>query len=91
MSAKCIKCGSLAIGHLEQRYDETGKPLANFTPAVLGVDATTWQGIGLLEAYVCTDCGYLETYLKDPSATPFDKLKGFRWVNEPAPRRGAFR
>ena len=90
-SGKCIKCGSLAIGHLNRRFDDRGERGGTLSTAVLGIDGTTRQGAGPLEAFVCTECGYLETYVKDPGTVPFDKLLGFRWVNEPNARRGAFR
>lgn len=85
-SGKCIKCGSLAIGHLSRLFDDAGA-----TTSMLGVDIATRQGAGPLEAVVCTECGYLETYVKEPTAVRFDKLRGFTWVNEPNPRRGTFR
>jgi hypothetical protein len=37
-----------------------------------------------MEAYVCTSCGYIESYVKDPDKVPFEKLKHFSWVNPPA-------
>ena len=90
-SGKCIKCGSLAIGHLSRLFDETGERGAKFSTAMLGVDGTTRQGAGPLEACVCTECGYVETYVTEPAAVSFEKLQGFRWVNEPNARRGTFR
>jgi hypothetical protein len=35
---------------------------------------------GDFEAFICGDCGYFETYLKDPSAL-IRQLQGFRWLN----------
>lgn len=90
-SNKCIKCGSLAIGHVERRFDNTGDRKVGFTSAVLGVIGTTVQGVGVLEAFVCTECGYLETYVKDLAMVPFEQIRGFRWVNEPNAQRGGFR
>ena len=49
------------------------------------------MGAGMLEAFVCTECGYLETYVKDPTTVPFEKLRGFSWLNEPNAQRGTFR
>jgi len=31
------------------------------------------------EAYVCTECGYFEEYVKDPGAVPWEKLAPFHW------------
>jgi hypothetical protein len=90
-SNKCIKCGSLAIGHLERLYELTGDRKAGLPTSMLGVLGSTRQGAGPLEAYVCTECGYFETYVKAPATVPFHQLRGFRWVNEPNPQRGTFR
>ena len=58
---------------------------------MLGVLGNTRQGVGVLEAFVCTDCGYVETYVKDPSTVSFEQIRGFTWVNEPNAQRGTFR
>lgn len=86
-STHCIKCGSAAIGHVSRVLDDTGQRGVKAT-AMLGVDDTTGHGAGPLEAFVCTACGYLETYVKNPATVPFEKLRGFRWVNDPNAARG---
>ena len=90
-SNKCIKCGSLAIGHLNRLFDLTVERSASLPSKTLGVLGNTRQGAGLLEAFVCTECGYVETYVKEPTTISFDRLRGFRWVNEPNAQRGTFR
>lgn len=90
-SNKCIKCGSLAIGHVARRYDETNDRKEGFTTQVLGVLGNRRIGVGPLEAYVCTDCGYVETYVIAPATVQFEQIRGFSWVNEPDPQRGPFR
>lgn len=47
--------------------------------------------LGRLEAYVCTDCGYHETYVTSPAALPWEKLVGFAWVNVPGDPDGPYR
>jgi len=47
--------------------------------------------VGRLEAYVCADCGYHETYVKEPDAVPWDRIAGFAWVNPPPADTGPFR
>lgn len=47
--------------------------------------------VGQLEAYVCTACGYHETYVRDPKAVAWDDLQGFTWVNSEPPEDGPFR
>ena len=91
-SNKCIKCGSLAIGHIDRLFDQTGARRSESIPSkVLGLLGTTRQGVGVLEAFVCTECGYVETYVKDPSNVTFASIRGFRWVNEPNAGNGPFR
>ena len=61
------------------------------------VESGFWQHgtvtplIGRLEAYVCTDCGYHETYVASPAAVPWKKLVGFVLINEPGARVGPYR
>lgn len=47
--------------------------------------------VGQLEAYVCTECGYHETYVREPKTLPWDDLQGFTWVNSDPPEGGPFR
>lgn len=47
--------------------------------------------LGQLEAYVCTECGYHESYVHDPSAVRWTDLVGFSWVNDPPVSEGAYR
>lgn len=47
--------------------------------------------IGKLEAYVCTECGYHESYVQDPSVVRWSDIVGFAWVNEPAESEGVYR
>lgn len=32
-----------------------------------------------VEAYVCTECGYFEEYVKNPADVEWEKLAPFRW------------
>ena len=52
---------------------------------------TEYVPVGQLEAWVCTECGFYETYVKDPSTVPFDELDGFRWVHPRPVEGGPFR
>lgn len=47
--------------------------------------------VGPLEAYVCTECGYYETYVKELDEIEWDKLVGFSWINSKPPQGGPFR
>ncbi|HSR48184.1 MAG TPA: hypothetical protein VLL77_09400 [Anaerolineales bacterium] len=37
--------------------------------------------VGNLEAYLCTNCGLFETYVKDPSSVPYESIIGITWQN----------
>ncbi len=50
-----------------------------------------WPLYGKLEAYVCTECGYHETYVADVKKIQWDKLHGFAWLNPDPPPDGPFR
>jgi hypothetical protein len=50
-----------------------------------------WPLYGRLEAYVCTACGYHETYVADVKKVEFDKLHGFVWINQEPEPEGPFR
>lgn len=93
-SGQCPKCGSKQIGHLDQVIQRTegqasGVPVIGHTPAPVGIEQTELPGpfkvikegpLGQLEAYLCGECGYFETYVKDPQGLNFDNLVGFRWI-----------
>ena len=90
----CPKCGSRRIGHLEQVIQRTegqasGVPVIGHTPAPLGIEKKELPGLikvikegplGQLEAYLCGECGFYETYVKDPTNQAYDSLVGFRWL-----------
>jgi predicted nucleic-acid-binding Zn-ribbon protein len=80
----CPKCHSQRIGYFDMLHDEAeaskpdGRVLGH---AVIGqfMGATASQRVGMVEAFICADCGYFEEYLKDPANMPWDKLVNFRW------------
>ncbi len=95
VSKQCPKCQSSRVGYLEQVYDREDHYL---TEATLGVQVKkkNWlygqnEEKGTFEAYVCADCGYYETYVKDPSSLPFEDLEGFQWLNPEHATGGAYR
>jgi predicted Zn-ribbon and HTH transcriptional regulator len=67
---------SLGIQRTSQRIDGFG----NVLPLV-----------GQLEAYVCTECGFHETYVREPKTVPWHDLQGFTWVNPDPIADGPFR
>lgn len=93
---QCPKCSSLRVGHVKTRVDED--PIA---PRMVGVSSDVnamgriQEGdvslLGKLEAYVCADCGFYESYVQEPQAVQWANIVGFSWVNEPPESEGAFR
>lgn len=92
-NGKCPKCGSGKIGHLAELNDEIGGYEPVFETLGVRIEPPNkykwWMGPeyrgevhreGALEAYVCTSCGFLETYVRDPRSVPFESLIGFTWV-----------
>jgi len=100
-SMQCPKCDSLRVGYLETVPDHDdsgpGQPEAQsigFAPrpgkAPWGTADIHWVQHFLVEAYLCADCGYVETYVRSPRAVPYDQLKGFHWINPQAPEEGPY-
>lgn len=95
----CPKCDSLRIGYLPEVPDSVGggaygrQGLGDSTSPPKGL----WQEINhtgeyhYVEAYICTECGYMETYAQSPGDIPFERLKGFTWVNPEQPEEGPYR
>jgi predicted nucleic-acid-binding Zn-ribbon protein len=88
----CPKCASRRVGYFEHLIDEQGefKP----SPRMIGQGPTEIRGLlggrhvvtgptGELEAFVCTSCGYVEEYVKNPQSVAWDSFEGFRWCNPP--------
>ncbi len=97
-SKQCPKCSSLRVGYLERVYNyNTCNGAQLHAPEPVGVIPeedrlfTTNIAAGELEAYLCADCGFLETYVKAPATVPFEQLKGFRWINPTSAEAGPYR
>jgi len=89
-SRRCPKCTSTKIGYLESAVDRGGEYGTDNYAAVIG-ESRDRDWVGLLEALVCTECGYYETYVKNPARVAFTEIKGFRWVNAQPPPGAPYR
>lgn len=95
-SKQCPKCDSLRVGYLENMPDKIG---CQREPRFAGTaqkhdhrwHERSYSFVGELEGYVCTDCGYVETYVKSPETVKFADLDGFVWLNAEPDPRGPFR
>jgi predicted nucleic-acid-binding Zn-ribbon protein len=82
-SRACPKCHSTRVGYLEFQTDKTGEISGarsvghRVVQREIAIDVSE---AGDLEAYVCTECGYFESYVKQPAAVPWTQLAGFRWA-----------
>jgi hypothetical protein len=86
-SKQCPKCHSLKVGYLEYVADRGRE---TYQESIVGLTVPhrnrllkTAEPIGTLEAYLCADCGFYETYVRDPGSVPFDSIEGFHWLNDP--------
>lgn len=86
-SKRCPKCGGSKIGHIPTLYDADDTAAAdNYRPEAAGLAFEQgWlnvksKPVGQLEAFVCGDCGFHETYVKAPQSVPFESIHGFRWL-----------
>ena len=88
-SKQCPKCDSLRIGcmNIHPGGDRVG--MMKDVEVVLETEGKKqlWfadkQEIGDLEAFVCTKCGYYESYVRSPERFNWEALEGFHWVNPP--------
>ena len=93
----CPKCNSNKIGYLENVIQRTeadigSQAVRGHCPAPLGIERSGSEGflkvikvgpVGMLEAYICSSCGFYETYIKEPSSVSYDSIIGFKWISPP--------
>ena len=101
-SKRCPKCGSTRIGHIERQPDRRGRDGQPAEDRSVGMVREVRKGrwgepdireawAGVLEAYVCTDCGFHESYVADPRTVKWDDIVGFSWVNPERNSEGPYR
>lgn len=96
-SKQCPKCHSLDIGVLDIAALPHGTEVLDFRPQPAGViKRKSWPmpvfiPVGRLEAWVCTNCGYYETYVCQPDQVDFTNLHSFRWAGQAPPNSGPYR
>ena len=91
---QCPKCNSRRIGYVNYQPDADGdffrwRVIAQVRQPQ-GYDSPRPR-LGELEAYVCTECGYYESYVRSPESTPWEQLSGFRMVNPDVEPDGPYR
>jgi len=91
----CPKCKATKIGYINNVINKTdtragsysvvgysNAPLGTTTSESkksFGIKVVKKESIGELEAYICTSCGYYETYIKSPSIQ-YENIDGFKWI-----------
>ena len=80
-TGQCPKCVGGKIGRAKSILDSEHHEVHLGE----GRDGPLWGLIGKkhrlkLEAYVCTKCGYAETYIKNHDGIKWEAIKNFEWV-----------
>lgn len=79
-SGQCPKCAGQKIGRFHRltdfdgKYADKGRVLGHDGES--GFDANTAS----VEAYVCTECGFFEEYVKAPDSVAWGALSDFSWL-----------
>ena len=75
-SGVCPKCQGTKIGHLGRVVDwDRGAVERRLAQGRVG----RMSAYGPVEAYICTECGFFEEYVKDPATVPWTSLDSFTW------------
>ena len=94
----CPKCDSQKIGFIENVLNKTqgtvgSRQVVGYPKAPVGITRSeTSSGFlgsivrntsaGELEAFFCTECGFFETYIKNPAELDYEKIEGFKMINQ---------
>jgi len=82
----CPKCGSKKIGYIDTVMDDAGHSKPKERKLAESLAGSAWQMgprkavSAVVEAYVCTSCGYFEEYVKDASTLEWSKIKAFTFL-----------
>ena len=83
--ARCPKCESVKIGRFDYLADESdattepGRRRTLWWQVEGGFFSKRAEHRADVEAYVCTECGYFEEYVKAPRDVAWEKLAPFSW------------
>jgi len=89
-SGRCPKCTSTRVGLLPEVFDMAqGFRTTRHLVGKMGM----WkvQTEAAVEAYICTDCGYFEEYVKAPGEVAWHEVEGFQYVREEGAEQGPYR
>jgi len=84
----CPKCESTRVGRLETVRDGRDHGFHNPRSLAQEKEGKGWLKSkavrGLVEAYICTECGYFEEYVSDLAQIDWPALEGFTWHQPPS-------
>lgn len=73
---QCPKCRSVRVGYFERVPDQASGARTRSLGEPKGFG---WPNQGVVEAFVCADCGYFEEYVADVADVRWEDLSNFRW------------
>lgn len=83
-SVPCVRCDSTRTGRMGTIVSRTlgfgfvERPRSKY----LFFLPRTVEAVGTVSGVVCTDCGHLRTFVRDPSEFPWDRLEDFELLQE---------
>lgn len=86
-TGQCPRCAGRKVGHLayvndQDDYAGTKRALAVALIPRKGILVDTIARdvhVASVEAWVCTECGYFEEYVRSPESVPWEQLEHFTW------------
>lgn len=88
-TGRCSKCDGDKLGVITQVRDQGERGIERRhvgTSTTRGLLLWRTDPVGEVEAYVCTECGYFEEYVRDAAKIPWNVLDGFTWLKKKPPR-----
>ena len=85
---RCPKCGSTHGGYFDTVMDDIGAIEAVPRKLADARASGTWnlgpsaKAKAEVEAYVCTQCGYFEEYVKDAQNVDWEAIENFHWLDQ---------
>ena len=92
---RCPKCDGIRVGHIERVHGVArgeARAIGLRPPQTyMGLEVMSVTAVARTEAFVCTECGYFEEYVKEPEKVPWDEIEGFTWCRGEPPESGPYR
>ena len=82
-TGRCPKCDGNKLGVITRVRDQGDRGIDRRhvgTTTSRGIFLVAKDPVGEVEAYVCTECGYFEEYVRDAAKIPWAVVDGFSWL-----------